>query len=199
MSRENKKRKLDDEDYSSWSKNQAAAFVGDVNDLQKSLRKCYPSNFLRALIDSLNECEPHTIQTIKDLVDPILEANMEPRHCVRCHNPFRESENKSGSCVVLCGFNTTPTGWSDEANIAIVTSSCCGKVRRVIDVPDTNPVCYRVRHTVIARHVKYFKDPATIEAGIKYVGHNPGVVTCATIGCGSDGSELSELSDLEEN
>ncbi|KAG8739222.1 hypothetical protein FRC10_005879 [Ceratobasidium sp. 414] len=78
----------------------------------------------------------------------------------------------------------------------MVKSNCCVRIRREQDKPERDGVCYRARHTVNVKDVKYFKSPGganEAEEGVKYNGQNPSVATCTTFGC--DTSELSELSE----
>ncbi|KAG9089896.1 hypothetical protein FS749_000960, partial [Ceratobasidium sp. UAMH 11750] len=81
MSEGNKKRKLSIEDDSRWSKRKAATFIDEVDNLQQSLKKCHATTFVQALVDSLDDCQPQSIRALKALVDPILVANTDPRHC----------------------------------------------------------------------------------------------------------------------
>ncbi|KAG8794885.1 hypothetical protein FRC12_020522 [Ceratobasidium sp. 428] len=187
-----RKRKLDTENDLSLSKREAAAFVEEVDILQMRLEERHAPTLVRALVDSLDDCRPQTIQMFKALIDPILQANKEPRHCVRCHETYHEVENRSNSCVVSCSSVVSSTGWFNENDERMVKSRCCGRVRREKEKAEGDIVCYRTRHTANVSDVKYFKGRDRGEKGIKHNGYNPGVLTCAETGCNDDDSELSD-------
>ncbi|KAG8793859.1 hypothetical protein FRC12_001308 [Ceratobasidium sp. 428] len=198
-----KKRKLSTGNDPSWSKRQAAAFVEEVEGLQTELEDCHAPALVRALVDSLDDCQPQTIRMFKALVDPILKANKEPKHCVRCHSTYQEVENRSNSCIVFCGSSVSFTGWYDKDGRHVVKMKCCGRTRKEKEKVEADIVCYRARHTVNADDVKYFTDSSEKankgEKGAKPHGYNPGVLTCADFGCDDEGSELSDPSDEESS
>ncbi|KAG9125362.1 hypothetical protein FRC07_007885 [Ceratobasidium sp. 392] len=185
----NKKRRLDDEEGFSWSKRKAAAFVNEVGELQTNLRSCHASTLVEGLVDSLEDCQPEAIRMFKDFISPVLKANTEPRHCVRCHETYTEVENRNDSCVVICGPSAVKTAFYEEAKYRMVKTRCCGRMRRENVTSESETICYRVRHTANVGNVKYFKDPnrKNPEEGLKYNGYNPTVVPCSVFAiCGED-------------
>ncbi|KAG8739221.1 hypothetical protein FRC10_005878 [Ceratobasidium sp. 414] len=134
---------------------------------------------------------PETLQTLRSVLGPLLEADAKPKHCVRCHKTFREEKNTRKSCVVLCGdeYRMTPHVDEEYDCYNMVEFNCCGQLRSEGELEDDEElVCYTAEHTVDPEMVKYFVrdswDKATKEKGINYVSWNPNVHTCKMTGCG---------------
>ncbi|KAG9105506.1 hypothetical protein FRC07_009227, partial [Ceratobasidium sp. 392] len=95
------KRKIDEEDHISWNKAKAAAFVKDVEELQRTIESCDAEDFTKRLSDSLDGASTNTVQFVKELVAPILlDGHTNPKHCVQCHSTYLEKDNHSSACVI---------------------------------------------------------------------------------------------------
>ncbi|KAG8791384.1 hypothetical protein FRC12_009327 [Ceratobasidium sp. 428] len=168
---------------------------------------------MRALSDSLDDASPETIEMLKTVLVPVLKTNNTPKHCVRCHQTYRESSNKLNSCVI----NHTkpredrrrdPDGRKYYHMLLEQRFDCCGKFNREYyedwdanvfvrsddedDEDDEEPnygVCLTAKHTTDPTAVQYFSTRAEKKAqekGIDYSGRNENVRTCKMTGCESN-------------
>ncbi|QRV97878.1 hypothetical protein RhiJN_25897 [Ceratobasidium sp. AG-Ba] len=96
MPRDTKKRKLNETGKTAGSTPPAK----DIKDLKKAISKCDPAASLVALSNSLDDASPETIEMLKAVLVPVLQTDNSPKHCVRCHQTYRESTNKIGSCAI---------------------------------------------------------------------------------------------------
>ncbi|KAG9089897.1 hypothetical protein FS749_000961 [Ceratobasidium sp. UAMH 11750] len=193
MPRETKKRKLD---AAGASSSESSSASGDVKQFRKDLTKCNASALIQALSNSLDDMPPETLHTLRNVLGPLLDADAQPKHCIRCHKAFREEKNTRKSCIVLCGDDYRMTSHEDEEYDCynMVEFTCCGKLRSEGDLEDDEElVCYTAEHTTDPGMVKYYtrdsSNKATKEKGVNYGGRNPNVRTCKIMGCGKGNSK----------
>ncbi|KAG8777730.1 hypothetical protein FRC12_000232, partial [Ceratobasidium sp. 428] len=201
------KRKLDVDGSAVGS---TSSTLKDVKDLKKALDKCDAAASIRALSDSLDDASPETIKMLKTVLVPVLQTNNTPKHCVRCHQTYRESSNKLDSCVIKHTKpretrRPDPEGRKYYHMLLEQDFQCCGKhysepyedgdagvfVRSDDEDEEDEEeldygVCLTAKHTTDPTAVKYFSTRAEKKAqekGIDYSGRNENVRTCKMTGC----------------
>ncbi|KAG8739706.1 hypothetical protein FRC10_005248 [Ceratobasidium sp. 414] len=182
-----KKRKFDTDRSSSIS----GSFSRDVKELRSNLKQCDASTIIRSLSDTLDDIPPGHLQILKQILDPLFEADAKPKHCVRCHQSFYEAENTHDSCVVRCG-SPENTGYPDEEyeQYYMMRTPCCKRLHSEVDLDDFESddeelICYRAKHTTDTKTVKYYYgSDDEREEGLDHWGENGSVRTCRKMGCG---------------
>ncbi|KAG8698409.1 hypothetical protein FRC09_007247 [Ceratobasidium sp. 395] len=163
-----------------------------TNSLEAALRGCDAPALVHALADSLKGRPAKTVQTLEAVLLPLLKANNAKKHCVRCHQTYKESSNTLKSCVIQC---TTP----EETNIPDEEYDCEYKFRfpccnRLVshdeasggDWEPGDDICFSNKHTTDPTSVRYHGRRAErrIEDGLDHSGRNKNVQTCEAMRCG---------------
>jgi hypothetical protein len=172
----------------------------DVKSLQKALERCDAPALVQALSESLSKATPGTVRMVKELITPLLEADANPKHCVRCHKIYLEAENTRESCVIRCGEPEETNIPDDEYDGHMMRYPCCGELEpeALVEGLDDDDVqeCFRTRHTTDQSSVQYYmkyssqSDRANKEKGIDYRGKNSRIRTCMMMGCWEEESDL---------
>ncbi|KAG9125135.1 hypothetical protein FRC07_008840, partial [Ceratobasidium sp. 392] len=134
-----RKRKIDSNGKAAASGSTAK----DVKDLKKALKNCDTANLVEALSNTPDNAPSETIQVLKAVLMPLVKADSKPKHCVRCHNTYRESSNTIKSCVIKC-TNPEETEVRDEQSdrpweYHMWEFPCCGNLVSSEEVGDD---CY---------------------------------------------------------
>ncbi|KAG9077260.1 hypothetical protein FRC06_009008 [Ceratobasidium sp. 370] len=181
-----KKRKFD----AGWSSSSVSTYR-DIEEFQSDLKRCDASAIIQGLCDTLNDIPHENLRILRQILDPLLEADAGPKNCVRCHQSFYEAENTDKSCVVRCG-SPERTSYPDEEydQYYMVQTPCCKRLHSEADLSgldsdDEDLICYRAKHTTNPKSVKYFGSSREWEEeGLNYWGRNKSVRTCSRMGCG---------------
>ncbi|KAG9125136.1 hypothetical protein FRC07_008841 [Ceratobasidium sp. 392] len=181
----------------------SGSIIEDMGDLKEALSCCNGDDFLQALSDSLDATPPETIQVLKSILIPLIQASTGPKHCARCHRSYHESSNTINSCVVKC-VKPTETSYPDKYSdrpweYYMWKFPCCNRLVSNDDLPDpddlenwdeyNNFVCSTAKHTTDPTSVKYFspwQEEKEQEKGVDYSGRNKNVRTCKMARCGKE-------------
>lgn len=72
------------------------------------------------------------------------------RHCLRCHQPYRERDNSLRSCIIPHHVVRKPTGAEAGAQAQIILVTCCADLKI-----SPNSDHFTGRHTTLAENVVY--------------------------------------------
>ncbi|KAG8739223.1 hypothetical protein FRC10_005880 [Ceratobasidium sp. 414] len=182
------KRKLDEE-HTAWNKEQAAAFVKDVEEIQEAIKSCDAQAFADSLAESLDEASVHAVEVVKQLISPILlDEYKDAKHCVRCHLTYTEEDNHGSACVIRCAYELQPFVLRITPQQPYLMTQCCGRVFKHVTTWDyAKLVCVEERHTDNLDEVAFF-DPSRGKSAVgsepvPVERNNPLIITCEAKGC----------------
>ncbi|KAG8746803.1 hypothetical protein FRC12_014219 [Ceratobasidium sp. 428] len=144
----------------------------DAELLVRIVTKCVEPTLRQTLASSLAAASPSDIQVVKRLLDPLVTPFQNPLHCVRCHEPYIQHENKWDACkiphldpVEVAEYRRAyEDDYSEDGSMAsekgcLMMYPCCGEKFRsdkphLIDGP-----CVECSHTTNPGDVRYYVDP----------------------------------------
>lgn len=150
----------------------------ELKTLRALLKQADESTIVESLVEYLEMASCEEVHVLKGFLDGALD-NFEPElHCVRCHQPFLDSDNDPDACEIphsdLHGSAQDP---DDEYWMGF---ACCGE-----EFDEKNKVCVTDWHTVHEEDVVYYGDEG-VDNDDEYYGQNENVVRCDDEGCDSD-------------
>ncbi|KAG8779995.1 hypothetical protein FRC12_023595 [Ceratobasidium sp. 428] len=138
----------------------------------------------RVLFSSIANASQSDLDAMKRMLGPLVTSALNPLHCVRCHKPYLQQENKYGACKIphlepdyededyersSDGFDYESDG-SDEWGYRpggprgqLMKFPCCGwRFRESMgeEADDRKEACVSEWHTTDPREVEYYVDPA---------------------------------------
>ncbi|KAG8725274.1 hypothetical protein FRC09_003557 [Ceratobasidium sp. 395] len=203
-----RKRKINIDGDVAWASGSGLA-TEDSDDLKSILRGWDPVSLVEALCNFLDEGPPETIQKRKAALIPLVHPDHVPKHCVRCHQFYREVKNTRRSCAIKCA-KPEKTAFRNEEYDAVRERCvwqfpCCGSLvgydkhkgdEYERDSDDSEGpggdreylhynTCFTAKHTTDPTSVRYYKfsNEKKKEEGIDYSGRNKNVRTCEAKGC----------------
>ncbi|KAG8790056.1 hypothetical protein FRC12_012850 [Ceratobasidium sp. 428] len=184
----------------------------DANYLKKALRHCDATNLVQAISNSLDDAPPKTTQTLKAVLDPLIQSDNGTKQCGRCHKTYHQASNTTKSCIIKCvkpEETNIPDEYSDRPwDYCMLWFPRCGRLVNYGEsyLPDGHDydsgrsdcsvvgcdsddidICYTAKHTVDPSSVRYYSawdESKKQEEGIDYSGQNENARTCKMIGCG---------------
>ncbi|KAF8601613.1 hypothetical protein BDV93DRAFT_607952 [Ceratobasidium sp. AG-I] len=153
----------------------------DIKLLQRILRNCHAPKLAETLSTALNGTTLGNIEALKDLMSPLIQAAANPKHCVRCHKTYDDSQNYSEACVILCYEPDHSTGHLPNGD-GYTEFECCGKGKLDKDIVTDGEICSKTSHTEDSQQVEYYNsdEPGSEDDEddeLCYDGTNPNIVT----------------------
>ncbi|QRV99317.1 hypothetical protein RhiJN_27336 [Ceratobasidium sp. AG-Ba] len=75
-------------------------FSSDAELLTWVIQETNHSAVRSSLLSSIPTASPSDLEVLKRLLEPLVASALNPLHCVRCHQPYVERENRDWSCTI---------------------------------------------------------------------------------------------------